>query len=107
MPPGRNRYTEIYAPLREQAVNLQNQFHDFTGGNFADPKAHTIHHEIQRLVQDIDERREPMGIDYRIKAIQNQLAESKNAPQTFMNREHYDYMHRNYEHMRQGLHKFE
>lgn len=93
--------------MRKQAVDLQNQFHDFTGGKFTDPQAHTIHYEIQHLVEDIDERRDPVGIDSRIKSIQSQLMQSKNAPQTFMDREHYDYMHRTYEQIREGLHKFE
>jgi len=102
-----NRYTEIYQPMREKAVALQDQFHDFTGGNFKNPQAQVLHSEIRNLLADIDERRAPSGLDFRIKTIQNHLQQAKNAPDLFMDSKHYDYLHRNYEGMRMGLHKFE
>ena len=102
-----NRYTEIYAPLREQAADLQNKFHDFNAGKLEHPQAHAIHHEIRQLVQDIDLKKDPKAIEHRIKAVQTQLKQSQHLAQPIMDYTHYDYMHENFGNMLKEVQKID
>ena len=93
--------------MRDRAITLQNEFHEIMGGDFKNPQANALHGHMKHLVDDIDARKPITGLDHRIESIQNQLRQSKFAPEPFMDVKHFDYLHKNYEDMRLGIHKIE
>lgn len=91
-----------YKPLYQQAVNLQYKFHDFTVG-ISHPEVNTLRNEINQLVEDIEVKKNPHTIEDRIKTIQRQLIQSEHTGSPIMHYEHKDFLHDNYEQMRNNV----
>ena len=96
----------LYDDLYHQAVDMQYKFHDFTAGA-NDPEVHVLQNEIHNLIGDIRNQKDSQALDYRIKTIQQQLSQSQHAPHPYINYGHVDYLHSNYEQMRQNIQNFE
>lgn len=95
-----------YHPLYQKAIDLNNKFNDFTGGNHGHPEAAALQHEVRQLIEDVEVKKNPRTIENRIKTIQHQLKQSQNMSHSYMDYNHYDYLHDNYEFMRRDLRKF-
>jgi len=101
-----NNDDALYNDLYHKAVDMQYKFHDFTEG-VNDPHVHVLQNEIHQLIGDIRERKDPQTLEGRIRTIQQQLSEGQHIPHPYINYGHSDYLHSNYEHMRQNLRQFE
>jgi len=95
-----------YKALHQQAMMLQNKFHDFTG-DVNHPDVSLMRNEIMQLDNDIKSQKNIHTIEDRVKTIQRQILQSEHSGSPVMQYEHKDYLHDNYEQLRQSLHQFD
>ena len=91
-----------YQPFYNQARQLQFQLHDALG-NAEHPAAHAMRTEMQHLVDDLEVHKNPRDIENRIKTLQRQMLEVRSQNHSFMNYEHADHFHDNFDRMRQDV----
>lgn len=94
-----------YGPVYKQAVDLQYKYHDLTRGS-THPASHVIQTEIHKLVEEIETKKNPRELENRINIIQRQLKEAQNQHDHPLSSDHAEFLHHNYESMRQGIRKF-
>jgi hypothetical protein len=94
-----------YQPLYQQARDLQFQVHDALDDP-NHPTAFVLKQEMQHLMDDIEVQRNPRDLENRIKIIQHSMLEARTNPNSFMDSQHADYFHHNYEQMRQNVRRF-
>lgn len=96
---------EHYHPLYQQARDLQYKFHDVLDQPHH-PMADSLRREIHELVEDIEKQKNPRSIETRIKTIQHQLLENRMQPHPVVSYDHINYLHHNYEQMRNNVRRF-
>lgn len=95
----------MFSALHKQAVQLSYKANDFIGGDYTHPSARSLQHEVRQLQEDFEMRKHPRSIEGRIKTIQNQLRQSQNLSNSYMNYNEFDFLHDNLEAMRMNLRK--
>ncbi len=95
----------LYVPLHKQAIQLDHKVRDFIGGDHSHPSASMLQREVRQLQEDFEMRKHPRTIEGRIKTIQNQLRQSQNLSNSYMNYNEFDYLHDTFEDMRMNLRK--
>jgi hypothetical protein len=95
----------MYDPLRNQAIQLHRKVQDFIGNDYAHPSASMLQREVRELQEDFETGKHPRSIEGRIKTIQNQLRQTQNIQNSYMNYNEFDYLHDNFEEMRMTLRK--
>lgn len=93
-------------PLQDvykQAVNMQFKFRDYLddGGHYL---ANTLKSDIQRLVDEIEMKKNPRTLEDRVKGIMRRLEEAEGS--SMMSLHHIDELLDRCEDMRQALRKF-
>jgi hypothetical protein len=91
-----------YQPFYDRARNLQYQLHDTLSGT-DHPAAFAMRQEMQHLVDDLEVHKNPRDIENRIKTLQRQMLEVRSQGHSFMNYEHADHFHDNFDQMRQDV----
>ncbi|HSX29660.1 MAG TPA: hypothetical protein VLE73_03815, partial [Candidatus Saccharimonadales bacterium] len=66
----------VYDPVYKQARDLQFQVHDSID-NQNHPSAMVLKNEMQHLVDELEQRKNPRDIENRIKAIQHSMLEAR------------------------------
>lgn len=96
---------QLYHPLREQVIHLQERFHD-TVNDHTNPYVNILNREMQTLRHDIEVQKNPRSLEDRVKIIQHQLLEMKVQGTTALNYDHVDYLHHGYEQVRNNIRQF-
>jgi len=94
-----------YKPLYDQVVSLQHQFNDALQPDH--PMSTALRSEVQELVTDVRENKNPRDIENRVKTIQQQLIQAQAQGDSVMNAERVDYFHNNFQRMQMDLRKFD
>jgi hypothetical protein len=93
-----------YEPILKQAVDMQYHFKDLLGHE--NPTATILHQEMNHLVDDIKEQKNPRDVDERIRTIQNQMYQVEHQGQNLMSYEHASGIHHDFQRMREQVRHF-
>lgn len=95
---------QAYKTIYKEAVRLQFKFRDSLDDN-SQSAARSLENEIQKLVDEIEVKRNPRGLDDRVKSIQRQLKNIDQDESPVMEEKEADSLHNEYEHLRMDLRK--
>lgn len=92
----------VYDDYYKKALDLQYHFHDIVD-NHADPRMQALQHEVHALVDDLKDHKRPRSVEERLKIIDHQLLQARDAGGALLSNQDVESLHHSYQHMREDV----